>query len=52
MGACYPFFGMYTVNEDKNEELKNFALNQIMMTLLHGYFYYQASLWRLGTNDI
>ena len=51
MGACYPFFGMYTVNEDKNEELKNFALNQIMMTLLHGYFYYQASLWRLGAND-
>lgn len=49
MSACYPFFEMYknTVEEDKKE----FALNQIMMTMLHGYFYYQASIWRLGSNE-
>ena len=50
MGASYPFFGMYLIHEDK--KLKEFALNQIMMTLLHGYFYYQASLWRLGPNEV
>ena len=44
--SSYPFFDMY-----KNSENKDFALNQILMTLLHGYFYYQASLWRLGPND-
>ena len=49
MGASYPFFDMYL--NDKKEENKAFALNQIMMTILHGYFYYQASLWRLGAND-
>ena len=49
MGACYPFFDMYL--NDKREEKKAFALNQIMMTLLHGYFYYQSSLWRLGSNE-
>ena len=49
MGASYPFFDMYINNKDSN--LKGFALNQIIMTLLHGYFYYQASLWRLGNND-
>ena len=49
MGACYPFFDMYL--NDKREDKKAFALNQIMMTLLHGYFYYQSSLWRLGSND-
>jgi glycosyltransferase involved in cell wall biosynthesis len=48
-GACYPFFDMFLNNEDKNK--KDFAFNQIMMTLLHGYFYYQSSLWRLGAND-
>ena len=50
LGASYPFFEMYLNNKD--EKLKAFALNQIMMTLLHGYFYYQASLWRLGPNDV
>ena len=49
MGASYPFFDMYL--NDKKEENRVFALNQIMMTLLHGYFYYQSSLWRLGSND-
>ena len=49
MGASYPFFNMYNIS--RNEEHKGFALNQIMMTMLHGYFYYQASLWRLGSND-
>ena len=47
--ASYPFFDMYINNEDKNK--KEFAFNQIMMSLLHGYFYYQSSLWRLGAND-
>lgn len=49
--ACsYPYFDMYNDNLD-NEEIKSFAWNQIIMGLLHGYFYYQASLWRLGSND-
>ena len=49
IGASYPFFEMYK-NNDK-EELKHFAFNQVMMTLLHGYFYYQASVWRLGNDN-
>lgn len=49
MGASYPFFNMYLNND--NQDLKAFALNQIMMTMLHGYFYYQASIWRLGANN-
>lgn len=48
IGASYPFFDMY--KEATTEENKDFALNQIMMTILHGYFYYEASIWRLGTN--
>lgn len=48
-GASYPFFDMY--NNESNPKKKDFALNQIIMTILHGYFYYQASLWRLGSND-
>ena len=54
MGASYPFFDMYLANfrnDEKSKELRSFALNQIMMTMLHGYFYYQASLWRLGQNN-
>ena len=50
IGASYPFFSMYHWARDNNK-LKDFALNQIMMTLLHGYFYYQASIWRLGVNN-
>ena len=23
-----------------------------MMAILHGYFYYQAAIWRLGTNEV
>lgn len=49
MGASYPYFDMYLTSE--NDETKKFAWNQIEMTMLHGYFYYQASLWRLGPND-
>ena len=49
IGASYPFFGMYLHNTDKNK--KFFALNQIMMALLHGYFYYEASVWRLGNDN-
>ena len=49
MGASYPYFDMF--NNAKDDNTKMFAWNQIEMTLLHGYFYYQASLWRLGPND-
>lgn len=49
MGTSYPYFDMY-LNSEK-EETKAFAWNQIMMGMLHGYFYYQASLWRLGVDD-
>lgn len=47
--ASHPFFTMYNTN--KNENMKFFAFNQIMMALLHGYFYYQASVWRLGNDN-
>ena len=40
---------MYKNNDDS--EKKYFAFNQVMMTLLHGYFYYQASVWRLGNDN-
>ena len=49
MGASYPYFDMF--NNAKTDNMKMFAWNQIEMTMLHGYFYYQASLWRLGPND-
>lgn len=49
IGASYPFFNMYLNNTDENK--KFFAFNQIMMTLLHGYFYYEASVWRLGNDN-
>lgn len=29
----------------------DFYYNQLMMAVLHGYFYYQAAVWRLGFND-
>jgi len=45
------FFELYKQNKN-NFDKSNFALNQIIMTLLHGYFYYQASLWRLGPNEV
>ena len=46
MGASYPYFDMF--NNAKTEDMRMFAWNQIEMTLLHGYFYYQACIWRLG----
>ena len=49
VGASYPFFDMY--KEAMTDENRGFALNQIMMTILHGYFYYEAQLWRLGQNE-
>lgn len=49
MGASYPFFDMY--NKTDKPEIKAFSWNQIEMTLLHGFFYYQASVWRLGQNE-
>ena len=49
MGCSYPYFDMY--NNSEKQETKDFAFNQIMMTILHGYFYYQASIYRLGRNE-
>ena len=49
VGGSYPYFDMY--NETDKQYAKDFAWNQILMTFLHGYFYYQASLWRLGQNN-
>ena len=34
-----------------NEEFRGFCLNQVLMTLLHSYFYYQYSLYKFGYND-
>ena len=50
VGSCYIFFDMY--KNESREEKKIFSLNQIIMTILHAYFYYQSSLWRLGSNNI
>jgi len=44
--ASYPFFPMLT--EDATQYQKEFCIARIMSTLLHGYFYYQAAVWRLG----
>ena len=49
VGASHPYFDMYIKTKDPN--IKAFTWNQIMMTLLHAYFYYQASVWRLGSTD-
>lgn len=47
-GSSYPFFDLF--HRSENQETKDFAVRQIMMTMLHSYFYYQASVWRLGSN--
>lgn len=39
---------LYMYNRAENEETQLWILDQLMMTLLHAYFYYQASVWRLG----
>ena len=49
MGGSYPYFDMY--NDTDKQETKDFAWNQVLMTFLHGYFYYQASIWRLGQHN-
>lgn len=51
IGSSEPFFSMANWFKGKDNEKYSFAINQIMMTLLHGYFYYEASEWRLGNND-
>lgn len=49
--ACSdPFFDL--CKNAKNKDQYYFGFNQIMMALLHGYFYYQAAIWRLGPNDV
>ena len=32
----------------EKEETKQFYFHQVMMGILHGYFYHQAEVWRLG----
>lgn len=51
IGCSYPYFEMYNKYKDIDKDKSNFAFNQIMMSILHGYFYYEASEWRLGTNN-
>lgn len=48
MGASYPYFDMI----DQYPEHKSFYVHQIMMTLLHAFFYFDASKYRLGANNI
>ena len=49
VGAAYPFFDFY--KDGLDSVFENFLKNQMMMTLLHAYFYYQASIYRLGEED-
>jgi len=49
IGGSEAYFAMYTQSE--SSYAKGFAWNQIIMILLHGYFYYQSSLWYHGVND-
>ena len=51
IGCSYPYFEMYNKYKDIDKDKSDFAFNQIMMSILHGYFYYEASEWRLGTNN-
>lgn len=46
--ASEPFLQLY----QKDKKHKDFYINQIIMTLLHAYFYYQASIWRLGNKRL
>jgi hypothetical protein len=36
--------------KSENADHRAFGFNQRGVTLLHGYFYYQSSVWRLGAN--
>lgn len=45
-GASDPFFELF----HKNKINTDFCINQIIMTYLHAYFYYQAALYRNGVN--
>lgn len=47
-GSSDPFFDLYEYATTNHT--KGFAIHQVMMTLLHAYFYYQASVYRLGSN--
>ena len=44
LGASEPFFELF----EKDSINKEFCVNQAMMTLLHAYFYHEASVYRLG----
>lgn len=50
VSASYPFFDMYQIAE--TEQQHDFAKNQILMALLHSYFYYQGAIWRLKQDQI
>lgn len=47
IGASYPYFSMIETYPDH----KDFYIHQILMTLLHAFFYFDASRWRLGSRD-
>lgn len=44
--ASEPYFADWDKSEE--ERWKVFCYNQMVMALLHGYFYYQAFVWRNG----
>ena len=50
VAASHPYFDL--LKESNNEIARQFAWNQIEMTLLHGFFYYSASVWRLGKENV
>ena len=51
VGTTEPFFNK-VLEMPENENYKSFAFNQTVMTLLHGYFYYQSFVYRLGDEII
>lgn len=48
IGASYPYFDMISIYP----EHKAFYVHQIMVTMLHAFFYFDASRYRLGSNKI
>jgi len=48
LGASDPFFDLFK----KPGVDKGFCFNQILMALLHAYFYHQASIWRIGDKTL
>ena len=44
LAASDPYFDLAEIDKEHYD----WYVNQIMMTMLHAYFYYQACVWRLG----